>query len=282
MKINKSITMKKRIILFLLISIINLSSCVQFEKPIDEALNKVDPPKKDIEFAKMIKAYKHSKSIEIRYQLEHEGKKLINMKFNVYLSPELNEKNLVLSSVTDGNGSIHFTTTLKRKSQYLYFNYVYEDINYTKEVSIDSILVSSELVEKFLSILFPKAYAVETKTWICHKGRQNIEVSNNSINAHLNHGDELGKCSEQTEQQRGQSKTTICHLPGGDITKGVTIEIANPAVDKHIDLHGDFIGPCPGEPPGEEQESLTAQYYPALCTMGTLAFEDRWPFFWRL
>lgn len=79
------------------------------------------------------------------------------------------------------------------------------------------------------------------------------------------------------QEQRGQSKTTICYLPGGDITKVVTIEIANPAVDKHIDLHGDFIGPCPGEE--ESLEPLTAQYYPALCTMVTLAFGDRWPFF---
>lgn len=41
----------------------------------------------------------------------------------------------------------------------------------------------------------------------------------------------------------GDSKTTICHNPHVD--GGETIRISNSAVQKHLEIHGDYIGLCP-------------------------------------
>ncbi|MCH9649800.1 MAG: hypothetical protein K0U98_16300 [Deltaproteobacteria bacterium] len=43
---------------------------------------------------------------------------------------------------------------------------------------------------------------------------------------------------------RGQTKVTICHYPPGNPANVQTITIGEPAVEPHVRLHGDTIGPC--------------------------------------
>jgi hypothetical protein len=57
-------------------------------------------------------------------------------------------------------------------------------------------------------------------------------------------------------------KVTICHYPPGNRANAHTISVGMPAVEPHVRLHGDTIGPCgstdggvggeggPGGPPG--------------------------------
>lgn len=43
---------------------------------------------------------------------------------------------------------------------------------------------------------------------------------------------------------RGVVKVTICHYPPGNPANVQTITVGEPAVDPHVRLHGDTIGPC--------------------------------------
>jgi len=68
----------------------------------------------------------------------------------------------------------------------------------------------------------------------------------------------VGSCLIMFAQQE---RTVLCHVPGGDLSKSLTIETGNPSA--HIDpIQGnapgheaDFLGPCdvvvPPEPPPE-------------------------------
>jgi hypothetical protein len=48
--------------------------------------------------------------------------------------------------------------------------------------------------------------------------------------------------------QSGQEKVTICHIPPGNPENRHTIVVAAPAVQAHVELHGDTIGECGGDP----------------------------------
>jgi len=89
----------------------------------------------------------------------------------------------------------------------------------------------------------------QKKVTICHKGRE-ITISSSALNAHLNHGDTEGSCSEadddadsgdDTEESDmgNNQKITICH-------KGREITVSESALDAHL-KHGDTIGACDGD-----------------------------------
>ena len=48
--------------------------------------------------------------------------------------------------------------------------------------------------------------------------------------------------------QSGEEKVTICHIPPGNPENRHTIVVAAPAVQAHVELHGDTIGECGGDP----------------------------------
>jgi hypothetical protein len=45
-----------------------------------------------------------------------------------------------------------------------------------------------------------------------------------------------------------QYKMTICHQTGSDTNPEVTITVSANAVAKHVNNHGDTLGPCPTAP----------------------------------
>lgn len=56
----------------------------------------------------------------------------------------------------------------------------------------------------------------------------------------------------------GQPKVTLCHVPPGDPGHAVTLTLGFPALDAHLEHHGDYLGACrpvtppdPGECPPE-------------------------------
>jgi hypothetical protein len=121
------------------------------------------------------------------------------------------------------------------------------------------------------------------KVVICHypagditKGNT-IEIDADSVADHLAHGDTLGACSEQPDDNptntplpaptntpapaptntpvpaptstpepapTAEEKVLVCHYPSGDDTKGVTIEIDADSLAGHL-AHGDTLGACP-------------------------------------
>lgn len=52
---------------------------------------------------------------------------------------------------------------------------------------------------------------------------------------------------EETTEPTESTKVVICHYPGGDTTKGVTIEIDMDSLSDHL-AHGDATGTCPALP----------------------------------
>jgi hypothetical protein len=44
-------------------------------------------------------------------------------------------------------------------------------------------------------------------------------------------------------------KVTICHFPPGNPANAQTITIGAAAVNAHVRLHGDTLGPCEDAPP---------------------------------
>jgi hypothetical protein len=44
------------------------------------------------------------------------------------------------------------------------------------------------------------------------------------------------------------NKVLICHIPPGNPARAHTICVGSPAVDPHVRLHGDLVGPCDSEP----------------------------------
>jgi hypothetical protein len=53
-------------------------------------------------------------------------------------------------------------------------------------------------------------------------------------------------------EQDMREKVVICHIPPGNPENARTITISQAAVDQHIGIHGDLLGPCEGDAPIEE------------------------------
>ncbi len=94
------------------------------------------------------------------------------------------------------------------------------------------------------------------KVTICHippgnpENAHTIEISESAVSAHLAHGDILGECEEDGNDDGGEDgeneKVTICHIPPGNPENAHTIEISESAVPAHL-AHGDILGECPSE-----------------------------------
>lgn len=46
-------------------------------------------------------------------------------------------------------------------------------------------------------------------------------------------------------------KELVCHVPPGNPANAHTICVGKPAVDPHVSHHGDAVGACASEPPGD-------------------------------
>jgi hypothetical protein len=111
----------------------------------------------------------------------------------------------------------------------------------------------------------------EVEVLVCHVPPGNpetphtIEVGESAVPAHLAHGDTEGACEGDTEEpgddavgeddaedeeqdDEGQVKVLVCHVPPGNPENPVTIEVAEPALPAHLD-HGDTEGACAEETP---------------------------------
>jgi hypothetical protein len=96
------------------------------------------------------------------------------------------------------------------------------------------------------------------KEVICHQPgtpvQKTMEVPAAAVSAHLQHGDTMGPCVEEsipapspspTDTITATVKVTICHKPGTPAEK--TLALPEVAVPGHLG-HGDYLGSCLEEP----------------------------------
>ncbi len=90
------------------------------------------------------------------------------------------------------------------------------------------------------------------KITICHKGKNTITISANAVDAHLNHGDTRGKCTDTIPSNSFSTLTTsitpqttfsndrveICH------NGKVTLSLPGNAARHHLESHDDYLGQC--------------------------------------
>ena len=57
-------------------------------------------------------------------------------------------------------------------------------------------------------------------------------------------GEDNGNRNGNGRENRSVDQVVICHVPPGNPDNDHTIEIGSPAVDAHVENHGDSIGPC--------------------------------------
>ena len=78
------------------------------------------------------------------------------------------------------------------------------------------------------------------------------------------------------EDEDGEDKVKVCHIPGGDKDKANTIEISRDALESHLD-HGDYEGECEEEFEGDADEELGgAGSKPGDFFYGVDKFFDDW------
>ncbi|MBL4817708.1 MAG: DUF4215 domain-containing protein [Deltaproteobacteria bacterium] len=136
----------------------------------------------------------------------------------------------------------------------------------------------------------------DKKVKICHfnpndpRQYQTIEVPRSTLKRHIEHGDFLGSCIDDTGNipicfvpadnpngaydmtvgeksleafllygsytgrcsDGGTNKVKICHIPPGNPRNAHTIVIDRSALNVHLNRHGDYLGPC--KPRGDDNE----------------------------
>lgn len=121
--------------------------------------------------------------------------------------------------------------------------------NYLTGIPVDPLAEASK--EQGFS-LFPTAFAKPEKVEVCHNGHT-IEVNENAVDAHLNHGDTLGECGDDEDsgddEDEDEETVLVCHVPGGP----ETMEVPESAVLTHLN-HGDTIGECEEEEEENEDD----------------------------
>ncbi len=107
---------------------------------------------------------------------------------------------------------------------------------------------------------YPVTFSYPTstdKTIICHNDKIILYLPSHAVGAHENHGDTLGKCSENTISPSNPTSTTsnvsfsyltsspgptektaVCH------NDKVTLHLPSQAVRAHLENHGDILGEC--------------------------------------
>lgn len=100
-------------------------------------------------------------------------------------------------------------------------------------------------------VMMITAMAESSTVEMCHNGF-NFEANENSVEAHLAHGDAMGFCDPDAPP--GHDATLhlvkVCHVPDKNKLKMHTISIRDTALKTHLD-HGDYKGEClPLPPPG--------------------------------
>jgi hypothetical protein len=119
----------------------------------------------------------------------------------------------------------------------------------------------------------------EAAVTLCHVPPGNpdaahtIDVGAPAASTHLAHGDTEGACAgeapegePEAEEEDGQAKALVCHVPPGNPESPVTIEVAEPAVPAHL-AHGDTEGACAGDeaPEGSEEGEDDAEEKVVVC-----------------
>lgn len=125
------------------------------------------------------------------------------------------------------------------------------DTNYCFEIDAD--WDSGTIESDPICIVFKKdSGVVDTKVLVCHIPPGNpenahvIEISENAVQTHLDHGDELGECSVDVppdDVPPDDFKVNLCHFPPGNPTHFATIFIPKSEMQTHLD-HGDIVGDC--------------------------------------
>mgnify|MGYP003571917197 CR=1 FL=1 len=127
------------------------------------------------------------------------------------------------------------------------------------------------------------------KVTICHKG-QTKQVAEPAVEAHLGHGDTLGACGSDTNDDtqgnddddddnsandddngtgNNDSQVTICHIPPGNPSAAHTITISINALPAHLG-HGDTEGACPDGDDGNNDDPNTGDIYGVNVAAGDL------------
>ena len=96
----------------------------------------------------------------------------------------------------------------------------------------------------------------DTGTTLCHinessVGETIVVLNESDVNEHLNHGDELGECPEEEEDN---NKVTICHIPPGNPANAHTISVSQNALQAHLD-HGDSQGECSTDEDNDDDDT---------------------------
>lgn len=69
-----------------------------------------------------------------------------------------------------------------------------------------------------------------------------------------------------TAEADGTNKVIICHHPPGFPENANTISIGEPAVETHVNHHGDTIGPCDGQTAADADDQIVCEGFAAQVT----------------
>jgi hypothetical protein len=115
----------------------------------------------------------------------------------------------------------------------------------------------------------PGAMAQGAKVDVCHippgnpDNAHTITISENALDAHLDHGDRVGAC-DPTQAAAGGAKVDVCHIPPGNPENAHTITISEHALGAHLD-HGDHVGACDSTQTVEQRPSGDPSQTACIC-----------------
>jgi cysteine-rich repeat protein len=135
---------------------------------------------------------------------------------------------------------------------------MFKKINFLKSISLIALFIAffTLAISAYASCNFGggkggfggwNGWKHERKVDICHfdHGKSDeMSVNFKDLNSYLKHGDHIGKCPRKDkDDDKDHDKITICHIPGGNVSKEMTIIIDKNALKAHL-AHGDYVGKC--------------------------------------